>query len=141
MIESRDIKLLCLTYAFLQTEFVLKRGVFQTQRGLCNAKQSNICKNGSKMNREYHIPQALLVVADLAFLKTVSETKKEPQMRLSVFNGSPSGVRTRVTGVRGRRPRPLDDGTISQFLSGFNTANMYLMSNNNWVKIQFVSCL
>ena len=26
--------------------------------------------------------------------------------------GDPSGIRTRVTGVRGRRPRPLDDGTI-----------------------------
>ena len=24
--------------------------------------------------------------------------------------GSPDGIRTRVTGLRGRRPRPLDDG-------------------------------
>ena len=31
---------------------------------------------------------------------------------LDFFNGSPNGNRTRVTGVRGRRPRPLDDGTI-----------------------------
>ena len=28
-----------------------------------------------------------------------------------VFPGGPSGVRTRVVGVRGRYPRPLDDGT------------------------------
>lgn len=26
--------------------------------------------------------------------------------------GDPNGIRTRVTGVRGRRPEPLDDGTI-----------------------------
>ena len=26
--------------------------------------------------------------------------------------GDPSGIRTRVTGVRGRRPKPLDDGTM-----------------------------
>ena len=32
--------------------------------------------------------------------------------------GSPSGVRTRVTGVRGRRPKPLDDGTIYLNLLG-----------------------
>ncbi len=29
-----------------------------------------------------------------------------------IFIGDPNGVRTRVTGVRGRRPRPLDDGAI-----------------------------
>ena len=28
-----------------------------------------------------------------------------------ILLGGPSGTRTRVTGVRGRRPRPLDDGT------------------------------
>jgi hypothetical protein len=27
--------------------------------------------------------------------------------------GDPSGTRTRVTGVRGRRPRPLDDGATN----------------------------
>jgi hypothetical protein len=27
-------------------------------------------------------------------------------------NGGPNGNRTRVSGVRGQRPRPLDDGTI-----------------------------
>ena len=29
----------------------------------------------------------------------------------SIFAGSPNGNRTRVSGVRGRYPRPLDDGT------------------------------
>jgi len=28
------------------------------------------------------------------------------------FCGSPSGIRTRVTAVRGQRPRPLDDGAV-----------------------------
>ena len=28
------------------------------------------------------------------------------------FSGSPDGIRTRVTGLKGRRPRPLDDGAI-----------------------------
>jgi hypothetical protein len=26
------------------------------------------------------------------------------------LDGVPGGIRTRVTGVKGRRPRPLDDG-------------------------------
>lgn len=33
------------------------------------------------------------------------------------FVGGPNEVRTRVFGVRGRRPRPLDDGT---FLTSFD---------------------
>lgn len=32
----------------------------------------------------------------------------------SILIGGPNGVRTRVTGVRGRCPRPLDDGTIKE---------------------------
>ena len=33
-------------------------------------------------------------------------------LRLEVLvNGGPNGNRTRVSGVRGQRPRPLDDGT------------------------------
>ncbi len=55
--------------------------------------------------------------------------------------GSPSGVRTRVTGVRGRRPRPLDDGTINPFLSDFNTANMYLMSNYKFASRYFCNSM
>ncbi len=31
------------------------------------------------------------------------------------FIGGPNGVRTRVFGVRGQRPRPLDDGTINDW--------------------------
>ena len=32
------------------------------------------------------------------------------------INGSPKGIRTPVTGLRTRRPRPLDDGTTSVLL-------------------------
>ena len=36
----------------------------------------------------------------------------------SIFNnGSPNGSRTRVSAVRGRYPRPLDDGTIISITS------------------------
>jgi hypothetical protein len=38
-------------------------------------------------------------------------SKSEIDNPLILF-GDPSGIRTRVTGVRGRRPKPLDDGTI-----------------------------
>ena len=33
---------------------------------------------------------------------------------LLLFLGSPNGDRTRVFGVRGRYPRPLDDGTTDK---------------------------
>ena len=36
----------------------------------------------------------------------------EPSQTPDLIIGDPSGIRTRVTGVRGRRPKPLDDGTI-----------------------------
>jgi hypothetical protein len=32
-------------------------------------------------------------------------------LRMNAGGGGPSGDRTRVSGVRGQRPRPLDDGT------------------------------
>ena len=41
------------------------------------------------------------------------------QLTPLIFPGSPNGTRTRVTGVRGRRPRPLDDGTIVAGGQGF----------------------
>jgi hypothetical protein len=41
------------------------------------------------------------------------------------FNGSPKGNRTPVFAVRGRYPRPLDDGTVdkiaARFYSGWGT--------------------
>lgn len=43
--------------------------------------------------------------------------KKRGQPTLAdplVFSGSPNGDRTRVSGVRGRYPRPLDDGTMKK---------------------------
>ena len=52
-------------------------------------------------------------------------TKKAPEKTSQVLNFkgySPNGSRTRVTGVRGRRPRPLDDGT--RFWLGDQDSNL-----------------
>jgi hypothetical protein len=35
---------------------------------------------------------------------------------------TPNGIRTRATAVKGRRPRPLDDGGLSESLRGTHTA-------------------
>ena len=41
--------------------------------------------------------------------------RRQPIMaNLLLFLGSPNGDRTRVFGVRGRYPRPLDDGTLNK---------------------------
>lgn len=37
---------------------------------------------------------------------------RNPHSPFRIFSGGPNGNRTRVFGVRGRRPRPLDDGTF-----------------------------
>ena len=50
--------------------------------------------------------------------------KKRGQPTLAdplVFSGSPNGDRTRVSGVRGRYPRPLDDGTMKKKEHGVKT--------------------
>ncbi len=39
----------------------------------------------------------------------------------SVFGGDPYGNRTRVTDVKGRCPRPLDEGTILIYLGSPNS--------------------
>ena len=42
----------------------------------------------------------------------IREEKKKPLIFKGLESfGSPNGTRTRVSGVRGRYPRPLDDGT------------------------------
>jgi hypothetical protein len=43
----------------------------------------------------------------------------EAEICLRISLGSPNGNRTRVFGVRGRYPRPLDDGTIVAGGQGF----------------------
>ena len=39
---------------------------------------------------------------------------------MSTCNSTPNGIRTRVTCVKGRRPRPLDDGGRSAFEPNLN---------------------
>gem|GEM_PF-5269431 len=45
-------------------------------------------------------------------LDTSPIIERASSLRLGDFDGDPTGIRTRVTGVRGRRPEPLDDGTL-----------------------------
>ena len=54
--------------------------------------------------------------------------QKAPQLielrGLFVESGTPYGTRTRVSAVKGRRPRPLDEGrslSVSRFIWGFET--------------------
>ncbi len=42
-------------------------------------------------------------------LQTAPQDQEEP-VGTDYFLRTPNGIRTRVTGVKGRRPRPLDDG-------------------------------
>ena len=45
--------------------------------------------------------------------------------------GSPNRIRTGVTGVRGRRPKPLDDGA----LAGFLLAGIAAPCQTDWERI------
>ena len=47
----------------------------------------------------------------------VSPLFRNPLCTFRILFGGPNGNRTRVFGVRGRRPRPLDDGTFGQVLN------------------------
>ena len=42
-------------------------------------------------------------------LQTAPQDQEQPA-EASRFLRTPNGIRTRVTGVKGQRPRPLDDG-------------------------------
>ena len=44
--------------------------------------------------------------------------KPSDEANFKLVIGGPNGVRTRVTGVRGRCPRPLDDGTMKKAARG-----------------------
>ena len=41
-------------------------------------------------------------------------------IKLLILLGVPDGIRTRVTAVKGRCPRPLDDGDMSRVVTGAN---------------------
>ncbi len=47
-----------------------------------------------------------------------SEGKTGDELLLLVLNGVPNGIRTRVAAVKGRCPRPLDDGGAHLRLHG-----------------------
>jgi hypothetical protein len=52
------------------------------------------------------------------------------RLSLKLFNlfGGPNGARTRVFGVRGRCPRPLDDGTLLEKKLGVEVRSQELES-------------
>ena len=53
------------------------------------------------------------------------QLQKKPPLRRLFYSGDPNEIRTRVTAVRGRCPRPLDDGTITSCQSiTSNSQNM-----------------
>jgi hypothetical protein len=52
-------------------------------------------------------------------LNTRTERDQQNVRNFLKLLGSPNGDRTRVSGVRGRYPRPLDDGTRIKSLSDF----------------------
>src|SRR5581483_1044079 len=63
-------------------------------------------RRGTRWNHaEFRSALLRLTVAEC--LRFSSYESKTPWIQ--GFGGSPNGIRTRVTAVRGRRPRPLDD--------------------------------
>ena len=52
--------------------------------------------------------KVISVLPVLPIKKGACDTTQTPDLIL----GDPRGIRTPVTGVRGRRPKPLDDGTM-----------------------------
>ncbi len=45
-----------------------------------------------------------------AFVPRKTETRRKPACLVLLRSGAPKGIRTPVFAVKGRRPRPLDDG-------------------------------
>src|ERR1700680_3883921 len=43
---------------------------------------------------------------------TLGMARVSKSLRISVYAGVPNGIRTRVAAVKGRCPRPLDDGDV-----------------------------
>ncbi len=48
-----------------------------------------------------------------AHVKHFEEVRVACATKIRINNGSPERIRTAVTALRGRRPRPLDDGAIN----------------------------
>src|SRR6202521_2992573 len=58
-----------------------------------------------------------------------SDNRRQPVGRLRA--GVPSGIRTRVTAVKGRCPRPLDDGDFGGKTEGFSTNLTHLVDDSH----------
>lgn len=75
----------------------------ETKRAILNIVLANFKLDGQKFSYDLRKP----------FDWVQSLNKKTPSKSEGVAIGDPSENRTRVTAVRGRCPRPLDDGTIT----------------------------
>lgn len=60
----------------------------------------------------YHILPLFTIETATKNPKKKRETKPNCLISLDFSLGDPYGTRTRVTGVRGQRPRPLDEGAM-----------------------------
>ena len=69
------------------------------------------------------ISDAMTPTTQKALLTSVSSARV-------VADGTPDGIRTHATGVRGRRPRPLDDGGLGSF-PGFPGAILFFLAGEN----------
>ena len=66
--------------------------------------------------------------------RRLENKKGQPQSANPLeFNGSPKGNRTPVFAVRGRYPRPLDDGTVDKIAARFYITRLPPLSNEKVV--------
>lgn len=87
----------------------------ETKRAILNIVLANFKLDGQKFSYDLRKP----------FDWVQSLNKKTPSKSEGVAIGDPNEIRTRVTAVRGRCPRPLDDGTITSCQSiTSNSQNM-----------------
>ena len=62
---------------------------------------------------------------DLQTRETIRKQRKKPQKCGFIYSGSPNQIRTGVLALKGRCPRPLDDGAkTAMFLS--NAGQLYM---------------
>ena len=74
----------------------------ETKRAILNIVLANFKLDGQKFSYDLRKP----------FDWMQSLNKKIPSKTEGIANGDPNEIRTRVTAVKGRCPRPLDDGTV-----------------------------
>ena len=87
-------------------------------------------KNISGLNETYSFSKICIDVGNSVGNKNIGKEKRVDIVLqpIETTDGGPNGIRTRVTDVRGRCPRPLDDGTM--FLIQFQMSNAKFQINS-----------